>query len=91
MRGDANGDKVVDVSDVITILGLLFRSVPETIGCEKAADTDDSGFVEITDAVFLLRNLFSGGAGIPAPADCGVDPTADALACETFDRCDGAQ
>ncbi len=51
-------------------------------------DTDDSGHVEITDAISLLNFLF---LGAPAPQSdfhlCGFDVTPDRLSCETYSHC----
>ena len=49
----------------------------------KAADVDDSGSVDLTDAVYLLNYLFIGGAAPAEPVACGLDPTGDNLSCET--------
>jgi hypothetical protein len=83
LRGDTNGDALVDLSDAVATLGYLFLG--DTLpGCLDAADADDSGGLELTDAVFLLSALFLGTEGIPDPfPSCGVDPTpADALECQ---------
>jgi hypothetical protein len=46
---------------------------------------DDSGALEITDAVRLLGHLFLGDAPPPPPhALAGRDPTSDALECLGF-------
>ena len=59
--------------------------------CLDSADTNDTGSVEITDAIIIFSWLFSGGAApadpSPAspgysPADCGVDATADGIGCD---------
>jgi hypothetical protein len=53
------------------------------LDCLDAADLDDSGTLEITDAIRLLSYLFLGGSP-PAPpfTSCGVDPTpTDGLGC----------
>ena len=78
LRGDANGDKTVDLSDAVYILLWLFAS-GGTPGCLDAADTDDAGDVEITDAIFLLNHLFLGGEAPPPPGarTPGYDPTTD--------------
>ena len=51
--------------------------------CLKAGDVDDSGLLELTDAVALFTFLFLGG---PPPADphlfCGPDLTSDDLDCD---------
>ena len=80
VRGDANGDGTVNVSDAITILGYLFsgRSVP----CVSALDTNDDGAVNMADAVSLLMYLFAGGPQPPPPyPHPGTDPTPDSLDC----------
>jgi hypothetical protein len=72
------------------VLRALF--IPGTaLGCEDAADVDDDGHLTLTDAIALLNYLFRSGPAPPAPfPDCGTDPTADALECETYSlRCEG--
>lgn len=66
IRGEMNGDGVVDVSDPIVILGYLFlgEAAPDDI---EAADANADGDVDLTDAVFILNFLFSGGETIPPP------------------------
>ena len=59
-RGDANGDDVVDISDVVFISSLLFAGGPEP-SCEDAADANGDGLVNISDIIFLSNNLFAGG------------------------------
>ncbi|MBI4607255.1 MAG: hypothetical protein HY721_35265, partial [Planctomycetes bacterium] len=77
-------------------LGYLFlgRDAP---GCLDAADADDSGVLELTDAVFLFSHLFLGGPAPPAPGAeaCGPDPTAEEpahpeLDCAVFAPCAGS-
>ncbi len=87
-RGDANSDRVLDLSDVIFTLAWLFTGgkAPE---CAKAADADDNGAVEITDPIVILDYLFRGGRRPDAPfGACGQDPTADALECGRFPPCE---
>jgi hypothetical protein len=56
--------------------------------CPRSADADDSGGLDITDAIHLLTWLFLGG---PPPEDplaaCGHDPTPDDLGCPAFAVC----
>jgi hypothetical protein len=82
LRGDTNGDSKADMSDPITILGHLFLG-GRIRNCRDAADVDDSGFINIADAVFELSFLFLSGASPPPPGSrsCG-DPTADPLGCD---------
>jgi hypothetical protein len=84
VRGDANEDGRIDLSDAVFVLTYLFLGgrAPE---CKDAADVDDRGSIEITDAVNLLNHLFLGAAAPrpPHPAE-GEDPTDDALDCSRF-------
>jgi hypothetical protein len=88
IRGNANGDGVVDVSDAVRVLRFLFGGPAGALGCVKSADADDSGAVNITDALRLLNALFLGGPAPPAPYPaCGFDLTADGLDCEVPPGC----
>jgi hypothetical protein len=82
LRGDANGDALLDLSDGVFILSSLFLG-GEPPGCLDAADADDSGVVELTDAIAVLDHLFLGGRPPPAPGPsaCGKDPGGDQLDC----------
>jgi hypothetical protein len=80
IRGNANNDGAVDISDGVGILNDLFLGMPAAAPCRDAMDSNDSGAVDISDAVYLLNFLFQGGERIPAPyPGAGTDPTADAL------------
>ena len=80
-RGDANGDRDVNLSDALTVLNFLFLGGSDP-SCDDAADTDDSGVIELTDGVFALNALFLGGDSLPPPVECGHDPSQDELECE---------
>ncbi|MCU0727914.1 MAG: DUF5123 domain-containing protein, partial [Planctomycetes bacterium] len=82
IRGDANRDASIDVSDAIFIVLYLFLGSVDTT-CRDALDVDDLQAVEITDAVYLLSFLFLSGSSPPAPyPSAGPDPTAgDPLDC----------
>jgi hypothetical protein len=83
-RGDANGDGVPDISDVVGILLALFLGGP-ALDCPDAADTDASGAVDLTDAVDLLDYLFLEGPPPPPPfSSCGQ---AVLLGCAASDGC----
>ena len=90
VRGDANSDGSVNLTDgVIPLLYLFSGGTPPA--CLDSADTNDTGNIEITDAIIVFGWLFSGGV---APADpsplspgysreeCGEDPTEDDIGCE---------
>ena len=50
--------------------------------CEDAADFDDSGRLELADALLSLGFVFLNGVSPPAPhPDPGLDPTSDSLCC----------
>ncbi|MEM7233678.1 MAG: spondin domain-containing protein, partial [Planctomycetota bacterium] len=79
-RGDANLDTLTDISDVVTVLSATFLG--GDLNCEKAADVNDSGVIDISDPIWLLNFLFLDGPRPPSPfGECGVDLTADELTC----------
>ncbi len=88
VRGDANADGALDISDTLEILGVLFVGQPLSFRCDKSADVDDSGGIDLTDAVAVLDGLFLGGPppGEPFP-DCGADVARDELSCDDFPPC----
>lgn len=87
LRGDADGNGSVDMTDSLYTLSSLFVGSKE-LRCQDAADADDSGEVELTDAVLVLGYLFAGGDTIAAPfPGCGLDVTADRLECEGVEAC----
>lgn len=72
-----------DPGDVMRILDSIFgggRALP----CLDAADANDNGKVELSDAVHILNYLFRGGPAPLAPyPGPGIDPTVDdELGCE---------
>jgi predicted nucleic acid-binding Zn-ribbon protein len=80
LRGDVNGDGRVALGDVIGTLGFLFLHSHQS-ECLDAADSNDTGNVDIADCLFTLTHLFAGGSAPPSPGveRCGLDPTADEL------------
>lgn len=81
IRGDVNGDTLADLTDA---RGLLICQFVGTgcPACFDSMDTNDDGLADVTDALQLLIYLFVGGVTIPAPNQCGGDPTEDALPCD---------
>jgi hypothetical protein len=62
--------------------GSVFETDPIAGSGLDAADSDDSGGLNITDAIYSLNFLFLGGAEpLPPFTGCGSDPKLDALDC----------
>ena len=80
VRGDANTDFRVDLSDAITILAYLFKNGPPST-CPDAADATDDGKIGIVDPIAILNTLFTANMLIAPPyPEVGSDPTVDQLA-----------
>jgi len=88
VRGDANADGKVDISDGVTVLLYLFAG-QGPLPCDDSSDANDDGKIDISDAVRILLFLFSGPSPLPDPAlACGFDPTEDDLGCRRFVPCE---
>jgi hypothetical protein len=84
VRGDANRDGKVDLSDAIAVLSYLFLGGRKP-ACAEAGDANDSGSLELSDAIYLLNHLYLGGAPPRPPyPQPGPDTTTDALGCAGF-------
>ncbi|MDE0959885.1 MAG: Ig-like domain-containing protein [Planctomycetota bacterium] len=87
IRGDANIDGQLDVSDPVETVLYLFDADP--VACLLALDSNDDEYVDLGDIIFSLNNLFSTGADPAAPFPfCGLDPTTGGLPCAGFGLCD---
>ncbi len=84
LRGDANADGKLQISDPICILSHLFqsRALPN---CADAADVNDDGRIDIADPICLLGYLFGRGACPPPPFPM---PGWDLRADDPFVECD---
>jgi sugar lactone lactonase YvrE len=81
VRGDANADRLINLSDAVFVLSFLFLGGPAP-SCPDAADANDDGTVSISDPSAVLGHLFLGAPPPPPPfPDAGEDPSADALDC----------
>jgi hypothetical protein len=59
-HGDANGDGVINVSDVVYLVNYLFIGGPPP--CPLAAgDVNSDGITNVSDVVYLINYLFIGG------------------------------
>jgi hypothetical protein len=59
--GDANGDGIVDISDVVYLLAYIFLGGQEPIPVIWSGDVDCSQIIDISDVVWLLMYIFGGG------------------------------
>ncbi len=78
IRGDANGDGAIDISDPVAMLAGLFGG--PTAPCEEAAEVNGDGLYNIADPVYLLAHLFTMGPNPIAPFP-GCGPVTPSLSC----------
>ena len=85
-RGDVNEDGTFDLAVGITMLQYMFSG---GVGyCEDAYDYDDDGVVNLADAISGFTYLFLNGSAPAEPFnECGPDPIADNLGCESYAEC----
>ncbi len=82
IRGDANGDGRVNITDMTITLAFLFQSQPAP-DCLDQFDSDDDGKVDTADALRIGQALYLHGPPLASPfPSAGTDPTADGLKCE---------
>ena len=67
VRGDVNGDGMIDIADPTLTLRYLFQEVP--VDCQDAADANDDGEIDIGDAIHGLAFLFALGSPFPPPME----------------------
>lgn len=82
IRGDANQDGVLNITDVIFLALWLFSAGPAG-DCDAAADVNDNGALNpLEDVLTLVQYLFQAGVAPAAPfPTCGPDATPDTLTC----------
>jgi C1A family cysteine protease len=61
--GDANGDKEIDIADVVYLINYLFISgpPPQCQPVTACGDVNKDGQVDITDVIYLINYLFING------------------------------
>jgi hypothetical protein len=72
----------------------LFRKTP-ALSCRESADANNDGAIDITDGIYALSWLFTGGPEPAAPGPtgtaCGFDPDPAGswgdLGCEVYTAC----
>jgi hypothetical protein len=83
IRGDSNGDGLLDLSDTIQLIDDLF--LDGSLSCLDAADFDGSSNLDLTDGVAALTYLFLDGPPPPDPFPaCALAGGGPALGCATF-------
>lgn len=86
VRGDSNGDNVINIADPITTLNHLFQNGPAL--CLVAMDANGDGAVDIADPLAVLQYINGQGPAPTAPfPNCGVDTTGSTLECVTPPSC----
>lgn len=82
IRGDVDHSGRVNLTDAVNTVLFAFQGNP--IPCVDAADSNDDGITDGSDAVWTLTYVFLEGTAPPAPfPSAGADPTEDELGCET--------
>ncbi|MBI5868320.1 MAG: HYR domain-containing protein [candidate division Zixibacteria bacterium] len=68
-QGDINGDGVIDVFDVIQVIGIAFSGYADPFdpGCPiTRGDVNNNGIVDVFDVIYLISTAFQNG---PFPVD----------------------
>ena len=60
LRGDANGDGVIDIGDVVYLINYLYKNGSAPVPLENGDANCDSS-VDVGDVVYLINYLFKGG------------------------------
>jgi hypothetical protein len=60
IRGDANADEAIDITDVTYLINYLFIAGPEPCP-QEAGDSNCDGTIDSADLVYLINYLFLGG------------------------------
>ncbi|MFN0056972.1 MAG: IPT/TIG domain-containing protein [Planctomycetota bacterium] len=80
VRGDANRNGVIDISDAIEQLRVLYTGTPSM--CFDAIDANDDDAIDLSDATYLLAYLFQSMAPPPPPfPNPGLDPGVSTPGC----------
>lgn len=85
VRGDPNGDSVIDLSDAIFVIAWAFADgAPPP--CFRAADANGDQALDIADMIWLVNYLFQNGPRPPAPFPaCGF--ASSTLSCVNYPGC----
>ncbi|MGQ9590104.1 MAG: hypothetical protein ACUVYA_07400 [Planctomycetota bacterium] len=86
-RGDADGNKKINISDAVLIIQNIVGNLPKRFDCDDMLDANDDGVLNVADAIPVLNYVFQRnplGPPLPEPfkPNCAKDRTADALTCK---------
>ncbi len=85
IRGDANGDGVPNVADVIWELQEIFNSGPQGT-CNDSKDCNGDSLFDVGDPIWLISYIFTNGAAPPSPfPTCGN--AGEPQDCEVYNGC----
>ncbi len=85
IRGDANGDGVTNVADVIWELQEIFNSGPQGT-CNDSKDCNGDSLFDVGDPIWLISYIFTNGAAPPSPFPfCGN--AGEPQDCEVYNGC----
>lgn len=68
--GDPDGNGLIDVFDVINVIGIAFSGEPDPQdpGCPRTrGDANDDGATDVFDVIYLIATAFSGGPNPISP------------------------
>ncbi len=86
MRGDANQDGFISISDALTINNSIFVGGARP-KCLDSGDVDDNGKIDIEDTILLISHAFLDAPRFPEPYLVeGADPSPkEGLSCLVYD------
>ena len=89
IRGDADSNGTLDITDALRIFGFLFLGGAEP-DCLSAYNIDGDATVSISDGIYALRYLFEGQSPPPAAPfpECGISTIDTDPGCDSYTACD---
>jgi len=67
-RGDANGDGIINLSDIIYLVNYVFKGGPAPDPL-CVGNANNNGSVDLADIIYLVNFVFKGGP-VPTPTTC---------------------
>lgn len=81
IRGDINGDSVVNSADS-QLIYMKAMNPSMTVSCEDAYDADDNSVINVND--YYKSSYEANSLPLPSGGVSGVDPTPDSLSCQKW-------